>query len=289
MAFESQDTGTIAISVSVLCELSNEAKTQWQNKTFNAIMDAYDKKVEQYNDFIRSEHDLNNNEDAIRLKFNPAINRAMERRELKRCAIELLTKGTDIQLAKDRYTTSSNNIPTINSNGLTKDAAVIKFFEQAFDWEIMAYSLYPYFYAKTNAWKDLIKEPEDGDPIFQSFLQSGMARVVVPVRAGFETAVNWYEATGEIWEGQGMVSDINDELYLSVAEELTDPVGVPIGEPWKTQVPSSLTIVQGKSVFLDEEGLPCHLECNENPSFKGSSLVISGGTDSNAADDVGTD
>ena len=127
-------------------------------------MDAYDKKVEQYNDFIRSEHDLNNNKDAIRLKFNPAINRAMERRELKRCAIELLTKGTDIQLAKDRYTTSSNNIPMINSDGLTKDAAVIKFFEQAFDWEIMAYSLCPYFYAKTNAWKDLIKEPEDGDP-----------------------------------------------------------------------------------------------------------------------------
>ena len=284
------DVGAISCDVTAFCELTDAGKQQWQNETFNAIMDAYYDRVNEYNDFIRAEQDLDQNGEAARLRFNPAINRAMERRELKRCAIELLTKETDILLAKDRYSITSDNIPSIKANDdLKKDVAAIKFFEQAFDWEIMAYTLYPYYYAKPGAWEDLMKEEEDGDPIFQSFLQSGIARMVVPVRPGFEAAVNWYEATGEIWEGQGMVTDINDELYLSVAEELTDPVGVQMGDSWNTQVPTSLTIVQAKSAYLDDGGLPCRTDCENESQFGETTLVISGGTGSNAADGVGAD
>jgi hypothetical protein len=284
------DVGAISCDVTAYCKMIDSGLQQWQNETFNAIMDAYFDRVNEYNDFMRSEQNLVQDSQLERMKFNPAINRSMEKRELKRCAIELLTKDTNIVLAKDRYTTTSSNVPAINTNeDLKKDVAAIKFFEQAFDWEIMAYTLYPYYYADSNNWKDLIKEPEDGDPIFQSFMQSGMARMVVPVKPGFEAAVNWYEATGEIWEGQGMVSDINDDLYLSVAEELTDPTGVEIGEPWETKVPTSLTIVQAKSAYLDEGGLPCHTDCNETSQFGETTLVISGGTGSNAADGVGAD
>ena len=280
-----------SVNVSIECKLTDEAKEQWQNETYNAIMNAYYDRMNEYNDFMRAEQDLDGNSgEAERLKFNPGINRAMEKRELKRCAIELLTNGTDIQLAEDRYTESSNGIPSIKAgNDLQKDAAAIKFFEQVFDWEIMAYNLYPYYYNDSSAWEDLIQEPENGDPIFQSFMQSGMARMIVPVREGFEDAANWYQATGEIWNGQGLVTDINDELYLSTTEELLQPVGEPVGEPWKTRVPTSLTIVQAKSAYLDETGLPCDPDCGEITNITGTDLVISGGTGSNASDGVGAD
>ena len=292
VSYESYDTGTLAISVAVSCSLTNSAKAQWQNETYNAIVEAYNERMNEYNDFMRAEAELSEaaGEDAAP-KFNPGINRAMERRELKRCAIELLTKGTDIKLAKNRYIMNSENLPVINADDqLEKDTATIKFFEQAFDWEIMSYNLYPYYYNKPSAWKDLIKNNQDGaDPIFDAFLRSGMARLVVPVRPGFETAVGWYESTGEIWEGQGMVTDINDGLYLSVAEELTDPAGEPVGQPWETKVPTSLTIVQEKSAYLPDGGLPCDPNCDIPSQFGETSLVISGGSASNASDGVGAD
>ena len=58
-----------------------------------------------------------------------------------------------------------------------KHVAVAKFFEQAFEWDIMSYQFYPYYYASKGEWKKLVKQKEDADPLFQAFLQSGMARM----------------------------------------------------------------------------------------------------------------
>ncbi len=293
IAYESQDTGTLAISIAANCNLTEEGKAKWQNETYNAIMNAYYNRVEEYNNFITNQQiEASGDDNQQRPQFNPLQNRSMEKRELKRCAIELLTKSTNIQLAKSRYTESSdpNAVPQIIANeSLQKDAAAIKFFEQAFDWEIMAYVLYPYYYSSKDNWKNLVTQEEGADPIFQAFLQSGMARVVVPVRPEFKDAVNWYMSTGEIWDGQGLVTDINDELYLSVAEEMLEPLGKPVGDPWETQVPTSLTIVQAESAELKESGLPCSTDCFDHKPIQGSSLVISGGSDSNASSGIGAD
>ena len=278
-----------SVNVEIKCQLTTEGLEQWQNETFNAIMTAYYDRINEYNDFKRAEQDLTGETESERLKFNPAFNRSMERREFKRLAIELLTKSTDISISRDNFVTV-DGLPQINdTDEFQKHSAVVKFFEQAFDWEIMSYQLYPYYYAAKKNWKDLIVEKEDADPIFQAFLQSGMSRVVVPVRPGFETAVNWYMSTGEVWNGQGLVTDINDDIYLSIVEEMLEPEGTPVGQPWKTRVPTSLTIVQGKSAYLDEEGLPCDPNCGEVTTISGTSLVISGDTGSNAADGVGAD
>lgn len=278
-----------SINVEISCQLTSEGLEQWQNETYNAIMNAYYDRVNEYNDFKRAQQDLDESTEGERIRFNPAFNRSMERREFKRLAIELLIKSTNIEISKNNFVTVDGKPQIDASDDFEKQAAVVKFFEQAFDWEIMAYQLYPYYYADKKDWNKLIVEKEDADPIFQAFLQSGMSRMVVPVRPGFETAVNWYTATGEIWNGQGLVTDINDELYLSVVEEMLEPVGEPVGQPWKTQVPTSLTIVQAKSAFLDEEGLPCDPNCGDNTTIKGSDLVISGGEGSNASDGIGVD
>lgn len=270
--------------------LSKEGKAKWQNETYNAIMNAYYARVQEYNDFVSNQSVVvESSEEGERIRFNPLFNRSLERRELKRCAIELLTRPVDIKLAKNRYG-QEDGVPVINADdSLTKDAAAIKFFEQAFDWEIMAYNFYPYYYSEPGKWKELVREQEDADPIFLAFLQSGMARVMVPVRPGFEQAVNWYQATGEIWNGRGLVTDMDDDLYLSIIEETLEPESVVEGT-WETRVPTSLTMVQNTSAKLVEEGLPCNPDCgDQNNTIQPSDLIISGGESSNASSGIGAD
>jgi hypothetical protein len=69
--------------------------------------------------------------------------------------------------------------------------------------------------------------------------------------------VIFYMETGKIWNGIGLALDTDDELYLSIVDEMAQPVGTPEGEEWETIVPSTLTIVQARSAILNEEGLPC--------------------------------
>jgi len=123
----------------------------------------------------------------------------------------------------------------------------------------MAYLFYPYYWADKCDWIKLFQIKDAADPIFEAFLQSGMARAVIPVRKGFEEAVDYYMETGDIWNGGGLVLDTDDDLYLSIDEELLEIEGF-VDDEWQTRVPTTLTIVQGRSVFLEDEGLPC---CNK--------------------------
>ena len=155
-----------------------------------------------------------------------------------------------------------------------KHAEYIKFFEQCFDWEIMAYTFYPYFYAQSDNWKALFRQSNGSDPIFQAFLQSSMARMVVPVRPGFEQAVTYFLETGDVWMGNQLAIDRDDDLYLSIAEEVQSTEGV-VEKEWETRVPTALTIVQANSAPLTENGLPCcHNEDETENLAYGTSIMV---------------
>jgi len=131
--------------------------------------------------------------------------------------------------------------------------------EQAFEWEIMSYNFYPYYWGERKSWADLYQF-DDNDPIFRAFMQSGMARVIVTVRPGFEEAVRHFMATGQIWNG-GEVPVIDDELFLSLVDEMRSPKATKEGEPWREKLPTSLTILQADSIGLKvEKALPCNCE-----------------------------
>lgn len=252
VAVRARDTGAMAFNVVVGCKLKTSEFQQWQNETYNAIAEAYELKLEAYRN-AKLEAELGEPTEKT-LKFNPKFNRSIEKREIKRIAIDLLTKPFSIRTDKDCYEANSTTI--VNKNGKFQNhAAVVKFFEQAFDWELMAYTFYPYFYADKKDWTTLFQTTDGADPIFQAFLQSGMSRSVVPVRPGFEDAVNWYMATGEVWNGQGLIVDQNDEMYLSIADELQMENGI-VEETWDTQVPTALTIIQAENQATNEHGLP---------------------------------
>lgn len=266
------DTLTSSFTVVVKCKRTSGGLLKWQNETYKAIMDAYTERVQEYNDFIVSQvTDEEVSEE--KQELSSQVNRSIEKRELKRMAIDLMTQPYKLSTKGNHYKEDSSVELLDDRSGLQTHMEVIKFFEQAFDWEIMAYTFYPYFYKEN--WDNAFDFVEGNDPIFKAFLQSGMARSVVPVTPGFEDAVNWYMQTGEVWNGTGMVTDANDEMYVSIAEEMQTVEGEVEGT-WETRVPTALTVLQAGSVALDESGLPCDPDCNEESLFTaGTSLITS--------------
>ncbi|GGG23167.1 hypothetical protein GCM10011344_24880 [Dokdonia pacifica] len=259
------DMGSFALNVTISCERTEKAYQQWKVETYNAIIEAYEIRVQEYNDaLLESTIPTTPEGEDTRLEFSSALNRTLEKRELKRIAIDMMTRPHGIDTSKNNYV--SNSYTRVNlSSGFENHASYVKFFEQAFDWEIMAYTFYPYYYAEESDWIDLFKESNGLDPIFQAFLQAGMSRMVVPVRPGFEEAVAYFLATGRTWMGNGLAIDSDDELYLSIAEELQSVDGE-VEKEWETRVPTALTIVQADSAVLMEGGLPCYCENEERDS-----------------------
>lgn len=276
------------INVSIKCELTEKALEEWRNETYKAIMDAYNERLQEYNEFIENQN-TNDEPSEKKKELSSQINRGIEKRELKRIAIDLIARAHNVVTFRDNYQGEgkvSDSKHVARTQEFQEHSEVVKFFEQAFDWEIMAYTFYPYFYGNEDNWEANFEYNEGSDPIFQAFLQSGMARSVVPVRPGFEEAVNWYMKTGEAWYGQGMVTDVDDDLYISVAEEMQTIEGEVEGT-WETRVPTALTVLQADSVVLNEGGLPCNPDCEGQGLFSSSSSKIGGSPDGVDFDIVG--
>lgn len=270
---------TYGVTINVACKLSSSKFQEWQLNTYNQLLEAYNNLLEQYNNENISSSEVESTNSDTK-STNPAMHRSIEQRELKRMCIEMLMKPFCKEQGKDNFfdidACNLYKIPQVNQNrAFELYASHVKFFEQAFDWKIMSYLFYPYYWADKCDWADLIQS-ESTDPIFEAFLQSGMARLIVPVRTEFSSAISYYMETGEIWNGGDLVPETDDELYLSIEEEIKTIEGY-VEDEWQTRVPTSLAIIQGKSAYLDNEGLPCCDDINNSensPSILPSSDVL---------------
>lgn len=242
------------------CQLTPEAYNEWQLKTFNAIIQAYEIKLEEYNQKLKQlKSEIKGT--------NPGFYRQIENMVLRKNCIEYLNsfeltgKGN---LLKDPSDATKFHVE-YDSPELEAYAARVKFFEQAFEWNLMSYNFYPMYWGDKAKLQAKYNVEEFNDPTFRAFLQSGMARVMVTVRPGFEEAVNWYMQTGQIWNG-GQVPTSNDPLFLSIIDELRELEGT-VEETWETRVPTSLTVIQAGSIGLDVQGLPCDDDCADYKLF----------------------
>jgi hypothetical protein len=182
------------------CILKASVTKDWQNDSYNKLLAGYNAKLDAHNQ--EAQDSTTAQEEEVRAS-NPAMNRIIEQRELKRICIEMLIKPycwvqgkentVDLNPCDNIY-----QIPQVaQTAAFSEYAAMVKFFEQAIDWQIMSYLFYPYYWAGKCDWGDLMKSESD-DMIFQAFLQSGMARVVIPIRQQFTEAFAYYLETGEI-------------------------------------------------------------------------------------------
>lgn len=176
----------------------------------------------------------------------PEFNKRIVHEELKRQVLELLFGGSF-----DGYslvTRGENTRPRLDPSALEAAAPYIQFLEQAFEWDNLTYTFYPYFWADQEQWTRLAAR-RSADPDFADFLRAGTARVVVPARPQFESAVNAYLDYGVVWSG-GPAPSPEDPLYLSIADEIREmQQGTAGGEPgdsWQVRLPTTL-------VWLDDD------------------------------------
>lgn len=132
----------------------------------------------------------------------------------------------------------------INIDSAWSHGPFVRFFEEAFEWEEMTWILYPYFWGRKDHWYRRVNY-EDEDPEFEKFIQAGFARANVPVRPGFEGALEHFLATGKVWKG-GPLPGISSEMFLPLATEIQESLGkktdepIKYGDPWLVKVPTNL-------------------------------------------------
>ncbi|WP_294307543.1 hypothetical protein [uncultured Chryseobacterium sp.] len=238
------------INVVIECELNDEGL----QTIFNKIIAAYEKAKAKYEQDLAAVK-----AQGVEIKgSNPGFYRQIENTILRRNCISYMINQDPLAaltFGKDKYyRTNTSEESFLNTeirldSTLDKYTAFVKFMEQAFEWEIMSYYFYPYYWGNRNNW-DKMYQFDDNDATFRAFMQSGMARVIVTVRPGFEEAVRHFMATGQIWNG-GEVPVIDDPLFLSIVDEMRKTEGEKYGKAWASRVPTALTILQAQSIGLN--------------------------------------
>ena len=268
VSFHGSNIGGIAVNLDFKALLTDEAFDLWRNEAFNTIIAAYEEKLDLYNKQFKQEADA-----ATELyKTNPLFFRQTEQTVLRKNCISYLIDRSERSYRTYGKTglyqgSTLKNTEIKLNHRLDNYTSFATFLEQAMEWDIMSYNFFPFYWADRSRWGEYYGFEND-DPIFRKFMQAGMARVVVTVRPGFESAMMHYMATGNIWDG-GELPVLNDPLYLSIVDELKQPLGVKEGKAWKTQVPTSLTILQADSLGLKvEKALPCN--CEDESDFQES-------------------
>ena len=107
---------------------------------------------------------------------------------------------------------------------------LVTFINEAIEWENLVYYLYSYFWDIPASW-DFIRQIRHPDSTRQAFLRAGGARVVVPIRKGYEAAWVNYVRTGTLSKLPGVTPPympIAEEIYLN---DLTNYPGIPPANP----------------------------------------------------------
>lgn len=140
-------TGTIQ----VCCVREPVAYATWQQLTFDSILTAYTKAKM---DYERSRSEAVITALNVVTGNNPLENSSIIRNELKKAAISFITQQ-NYKIFGTVVVDPDDNIPQVN--GFAKAMAqgsYADFFEKAFEWENLTYSLYPYFWAKRDTWRE---------------------------------------------------------------------------------------------------------------------------------------
>ncbi|WP_395043103.1 hypothetical protein [Flavobacterium sp.] len=256
-----------SISLSVKTEPTEETILAWKKETFEKIIAGYKAQLEKYNENLASAKAT-----GVQItESNPLFYRQIEQLVLRKNCISYLIDDTNTASNRRFGRKMYNNNPTFTNHqvSVTQDmddyGSFAKFMEQAFDWNLMSYNFYPFYWGNRDDWDELF-QTEINDPIFRNFMQAGMCRVIVTVKPGFEKAVMHYMNFGQIWNG-GQMPILGDPLYLSIVDELKEQEYT-VEETWETVVPTSLIALQNSGVAVDATGLPCGDGC-ENHAVNG--------------------
>lgn len=241
VGMQSGKINAFTLNIQIYCRRSAQALAQWSLKTYDAVRQAYQERVREFEAKLAT---LLAQNPGVQIQGrNPGANREIEKNELKKAAISIITaqRYEAFDAMRDGGATT---YPEFSFSEAQAEGSYIRFFEQAFEWPQMTYLFYPYFWARKRKWIEKMLH-EDTDPLFAEFLRAGSARVVVPVRPGFEPAMLHFLETGELWNGSDSPPDVTSPLYVSLVTELKERTGsfeneIAVGKPWDVRVPTEL-------------------------------------------------
>ncbi len=233
-------------AIGINCRRTDKAYERWQMKSFSAMTEGYRRQLAEYEDKLGQRQAMVRTQMALAQNF--ARNPSVELTELKKAFIHLLMSESFGQVF---YPTPDPDAFPADPTYVKKWGAVVAFFERAFEWENLIYYYYPYFWGRQARWAELILI-QDMDVQFEEFLKAGAARVVVPVRPGFEGAMAHYHETGDIWMGEEM-PDMFSDLYVSIIDEIKSRNFAPGEEKlvaeWEVKLPTTLVMLKDDAVL----------------------------------------
>lgn len=260
------DVSQWAITVHVTCVLTDEEHQRWQLSTYDTLQSAYLDRLKDWQsevDRIKAAVAGRQAERQAPVGVPPTERQNTIINELKKHCISIFTGyWYDHPSVMVR---PAGAPPTFDLERSEQYARAVQFFEQAFEWHQIQYAFYPYYWASKESWQERFCRT-DPDYVYQQFLQAGAARVLVPVRPGFEHAVNRYlEGDHAIWDGRGAPGDLHDPTYVSIVDQIKEQSGeeldepIPVGQPWEIRMPTSLIMLKRDAELphwrrLDEAG-----------------------------------
>jgi hypothetical protein len=246
---------TYAATVTVVAERTDEAFRAWQLEQYEAVVQQWESWNAEFQAAVR---EAKRRADVAAVPssgvMNPALGDAavtteMQRLFLQMLGVPLVGSGAGT-VAADLSDPDDPTPPGLVPQQAAAAGRLVQFAEQAFEWPQLTYRLYPYYWRREADWPAAM-QLDHPDPAFADFLRAGGARVVVPVRPGFEAGVCHHLGVRPQlpWKaGSPPVVDLDP--YLSIAEEikaaettLTKPVRV--DEPWLVRLPTTLVRLKG--------------------------------------------
>ncbi len=235
------------IAIEITCTLTEERLARWQVATHAAVLGAARERQADY------EQRLAQVRAGLRLLSagQPAARkREMERSELRKACLAVITNQQFDGLSAVEHSPQGYPQPYLPNVELY--GRYLRFLENAFEWEQMTWRYAPYFWGRKPYWVQAVLR-EDPDPVFADFLRAGAARVLVPVRPGYETAVTDFMQTGAVPTGADL-GDVTSPLYVPLLQELREPdtaldSGTPYSQPWEVRLPTTLLAMRSDATL----------------------------------------
>jgi hypothetical protein len=231
-----------SVSVALECAVTDAAMAAWRSSVYELLASAVQARSLQIENAKRA--NLDQSVDDVQRAISPSVRKQLILNEYKRQVLECLLAERFVGFHDAPDLIDSNQIVRPNQDfaSALRHSGLVRFFEQSFEWDNMMSVQYPGYWAGSENWKRSVAF-DSTDLELQAFLQSGGARVLVPARPGFESAVFTFLETGlilgtdQILGGSGTSSlSIADEI-MSITRKKDD--GEP-GDSWESVVPTAM-------------------------------------------------
>ncbi|MGI5292883.1 hypothetical protein ACQEVF_57565 [Nonomuraea polychroma] len=263
--------------LTVQLELTPEAIEQWRTDVWNALYDA-----------AQAKHFAQQQEIAAQIaaieerlaSVDTLTLRREESDEIMKCVLKFIL-GTDFDFMPPSVLAAfiAANVDLQHgigfdgpSLGLTPDQwtllrqheDVIRFINQAIEWENVVTFLYSYFWDVPPSWP-FIRQLRHPDPTRQAFLRAGSARIVLTVRKGWEERWMRYAEGGSI--GAPIPAP-----YLSIAQEIAayddrNYPGIPPANPGRAAVHLQDSVFTTSTVDIAPSSSPVDIKVADSSGF----------------------